>query len=37
MRPGAFEISLVAKKLAKSGKYNAIVALGTVIRGSTTH
>ena len=35
--PGAFEIPLAAKKLAKSGKYNAIVALGTVIRGSTTH
>jgi 6,7-dimethyl-8-ribityllumazine synthase len=35
--PGAFEIPLVAKKLAKSSKYNAIVALGTVIRGSTTH
>ena len=35
--PGAFEIPLVAKKLAKSSRYNAIVALGTVIRGSTTH
>ncbi len=35
--PGAFEIPVVAKKLAKSGKYDAIVALGTVIRGSTTH
>ena len=35
--PGAFEIPLVAKKLAKSGKYDAIIALGTVIRGSTTH
>ncbi len=35
--PGAFEIPLVAKKLAKSSKYNAIVALGAVIRGSTTH
>jgi 6,7-dimethyl-8-ribityllumazine synthase len=35
--PGAYEIPLVAKKLAKTGKYDAIVALGTVIRGSTTH
>lgn len=35
--PGAFEIPLVAKKLAKSGKYNAIIALGCVIRGSTSH
>lgn len=35
--PGAFEIPLVAKKLAKLGKYNAVIALGAVIRGSTTH
>jgi len=35
--PGAFELPLIAKKLAKSGKYDAIVALGAVIRGSTPH
>lgn len=35
--PGAYEIPLVAKKLAKSGKYDAIVTLGCVIRGATTH
>lgn len=35
--PGAFEIPLIAKKLAKTKKYNAIIALGTVIRGSTSH
>ncbi|MCC2625679.1 MAG: 6,7-dimethyl-8-ribityllumazine synthase [Burkholderiales bacterium] len=35
--PGAFEIPLIAKKLAKLKKYNAIIALGTVIRGSTSH
>ncbi|WP_462419920.1 6,7-dimethyl-8-ribityllumazine synthase [Salinicoccus sp. Marseille-QA3877] len=35
--PGAFEIPLVAKRMAESGKYDAIVALGCVIRGSTTH
>ncbi|MDH2925177.1 6,7-dimethyl-8-ribityllumazine synthase [Nicoletella semolina] len=35
--PGAFEIPLVAKKMASSGKYDAIICLGTVIRGSTTH
>lgn len=35
--PGAFEIPLLAKKLAKTGKYDAIIALGCVIRGSTTH
>jgi len=35
--PGAFEISLISKKLALTGKYNAIIALGAVIRGSTSH
>ncbi len=35
--PGAFEIPLIAKKLASSGKYNAVICLGAVIRGSTTH
>jgi len=35
--PGAFEIPLVAKKCAKSGKYDAVICLGAVIRGSTPH
>ncbi len=35
--PGSLEIPLVAKKLAQSGKYNAIVCLGAVIRGGTPH
>ena len=35
--PGAFEIPLVAKKLAKSGKYDAVICVGAVIRGSTPH
>jgi len=35
--PGAFEIPLVAKKMAESGKYDAVICLGTVIRGSPTH
>ncbi len=35
--PGAFEIPLVASKLAKSGKYDAVICLGAVIRGSTSH
>ena len=35
--PGAFEIPLMAKKLADSGKYDAVIALGTVIRGATPH
>lgn len=35
--PGAFEIPIVAKKCAKSGKYNAIITLGAVIKGSTSH
>ena len=35
--PGAFEIPIVAKKMAASGKYDAVLCLGAVIRGSTTH
>lgn len=35
--PGAFEIPLVAKKMANSGRYDAVICLGAVIRGSTTH
>lgn len=35
--PGAFEIPLIASKMAKSGKFDAVIALGAVIRGSTTH
>lgn len=35
--PGAVEIPLVAQKLATSGKYNAVIALGCVIRGATAH
>ncbi len=35
--PGAFEIPLIASKMANSGKYDAVIALGAVIRGSTTH
>ena len=35
--PGAFEIPLVAARMAKSGKYDAVIALGAVIRGSTSH
>ena len=35
--PGAFEIPLAAKKLAESGKYDALICLGAVIRGSTPH
>ncbi len=35
--PGAFEIPLAAQKCAKSGKYNAIITLGAIIRGATTH
>lgn len=35
--PGAFEIPLVAKKMAKSEKYDAVICLGAVIKGSTPH
>ncbi|HET58151.1 MAG TPA: 6,7-dimethyl-8-ribityllumazine synthase [Deltaproteobacteria bacterium] len=35
--PGAFEIPLVAKKLAQSGKFDAVICLGAVIRGATPH
>ena len=35
--PGAFEIPLIASKMAKSGRYDAVIALGAVIRGSTSH
>lgn len=35
--PGAFEIPLVAKKMAQSGKYDAVICLGAVIRGATPH
>lgn len=37
MVPGAFEIPIVAQKMAASGKYDVIVALGAVIRGGTPH
>ncbi len=35
--PGAFEIPLIAKKMAQKDKYNAVICLGAVIRGSTPH
>lgn len=35
--PGAFEIPLIASKMAKSGRYDAVICLGAVIRGSTNH
>lgn len=35
--PGAFEIPLIAKKMADSGKYDAVICLGAIIRGSTSH
>lgn len=35
--PGAFEIPLMASKMAQSGRYDAVIALGAVIRGSTSH
>lgn len=35
--PGAFEIPMIAKKFAMSGKYDAVICLGAVIRGATSH
>ena len=35
--PGAFEIPMTAQKMAESGKYDAIICLGAVIKGSTSH
>ena len=35
--PGAFEIPMIAKKMAESGKYDAVICVGAVIRGSTPH
>ena len=35
--PGAFEIPLIASKMARTGKYDAIICLGAVIRGNTSH
>lgn len=35
--PGAFEIPLIAKKMAETKKYDAVITLGTVIRGATSH
>src|SRR5580692_12709284 len=35
--PGAFELPLAAKKLAATGKYGALIAIGCVLRGETTH
>ena len=35
--PGAFEIPVVAQKMASSGKYDAVICLGAVIKGSTSH
>ncbi len=35
--PGAFEIPLAAKKIAQSGKYDAVICVGAVIRGATSH
>ena len=35
--PGAFEIPLIASKMAKSGKYDAVICRGAVIRGATSH
>ena len=35
--PGAFEIPLIASKMTKSGKYDAVICLGAVIRGATSH
>ncbi len=35
--PGAFEIPVIAKRMASSGKYDAVICLGAVIRGATSH
>lgn len=35
--PGAFEIPVIAKRMAESGKYDAVICLGAVLRGSTSH
>ena len=35
--PGAFELPIIAKKMAESGKYDAVLCLGAVIRGATSH
>ncbi len=35
--PGAFELSIIAKKMAESGKYDAVICLGAIIRGATSH
>ena len=35
--PGAYELPIVAKKMAESGKYDAVICLGAVIKGATTH
>ncbi len=35
--PGAFEIPVIAKQMAKSGKYDAVICVGAVIRGATSH
>lgn len=35
--PGAFEIPVIAQKMAESGKYDAVICLGAVIKGSTSH
>ena len=35
--PGAFELPIIAKKLAKSGRYDAVICVGAVIRGATPH
>ena len=35
--PGSFEIPLIAQKMAESGKYDAVICLGAVIRGNTSH
>ena len=35
--PGAFELTLAAQKMAKSGKYDAVICRGAVIRGATSH